>query len=63
MHGMYIQIIELMLLGPKIGAVLPTEARIALPLWCDVSRLSLVSMETKHKQLADKYPEKQTQSV
>jgi len=54
---MYIQLIELMLLGPKIGAVLPTEARIALPLWCDVSRHSLVSMETKQKQLMDKYPE------
>jgi len=55
----YIQIIEIMLLGPKIGAVLLINARIALPLWCDVSRLSLVSMETKHKQLMDKYSEKQ----
>jgi hypothetical protein len=32
MHGMYIQIIELMLLGPKIGAVLLINTRIALPL-------------------------------
>jgi len=60
---MYVQIIELMLLGPKIGAVLPTEGRIAQPLWCDVSRLSLVSVATKHNQLMDKYPEKQTISV